>query len=244
MAGWVTIVGSVFMLVNVYTYVSQLRTLDNRESVADALKRDPLKGMGLDLEQALSLLHSTSLVAGACAAATAILGAFVLQRNHHARIGLSVLIVPLFFSGLVASPFLSSMIAVSVVLLWGKPSRDWFNGVTPQQPERQERAPVHQHVGPRSFEGFGKSPSTGTGTGTGTGAEAQPAQPEGSTQQGTQPGPARPAAVVQACITTWVASAIVLVAMVVVVVGTERPRARTRPAVRSMSATIRYDVDG
>ena len=106
-----------------------------------------------------------------------------------------------------------------MVLLWGKPSRDWFNGVTPQQPERQERAPVHQHVGPRSFEGFGKSPSTGTGTGTGTGAEAQPAQPEGSTQQGTQPGPARPAAVVQACITTWVASAIVLVAMVVVVVG-------------------------
>lgn len=240
MAGWVTVAGSVFMLISIYTYVSQLRSIQNREAVAESLDRAPFSSMGLDLEQALSFLHTASLVGGACAAAAAILGGFVLQRNHQARIGLSVLILPLFFAGLVISPFLASMIGVSVVILWGRPSRDWFNGIAPQPPVKQQRAATQQ-VGPRAFEGFGKSPSSGTppvspsapppDSGPDYGPASQPADqtsghsslPWSDSGSARQPDsglvPARPAAVLQACIITWVLSAVVLLGMVIVVIG-------------------------
>ncbi|QIX25397.1 hypothetical protein ncot_01430 [Nocardioides sp. JQ2195] len=214
MAGWVTVVGSLFMLVNVFGVVSRLRSLDTRENVTDALSRDPLKGTGIDLEQALSLMHGTALVAGATAAAAAILGWFVLQRNHHARVALSVIALPLFFSGLVAGGFVSSMIAVSVVILWGRPARDWFNGVTP--PERPQRvAPPEQgdapwqaptpppEQGPRAFEGFG----------------SKPVEQPGPVAQRPTPGAGRPREVVQACAFTWAMCGTAVLGLLMVLVG-------------------------
>ncbi|WP_156393663.1 MULTISPECIES: hypothetical protein [unclassified Nocardioides] len=218
MAGWMTVGASLFMLVNVFTYVSQLRTIENREAVAKTLSRDPLKGMGIDLEQALSMLHGASLVAGACAAATAILGWFALQRNHHARIALSVLVLPLFFTGLVASPFLSSMIAVSVVLLWARPARDWFNGVTPEPPARKPEQPSSSVTPPpppeepRAFEGFGQSQPT---------RPSDPTQPVSMQSMPPFPAarPVRPGELLQACIITWIMSGVVLLGMAIVVIG-------------------------
>ncbi|WP_067441296.1 hypothetical protein [Nocardioides jensenii] len=215
MAGWMTVGASIFMLVNVFTYVSQLRTIDNREAVADTLSRDPLKGMGIDLEQALSMLHGAALVAGACAAATAILGWFALQRNRQARVALSVLVLPLFFSGLIASPFLSSMIAVSVILLWARPARDWFNGITPEPPARRT-TPVATPTPPapdepRSFEGFGDTPDGQAGQ------VATAARRPATTSTG--PVTDRPTEVLQACVVTWVMSALVVLGMGTVAVG-------------------------
>lgn len=220
MAGWVTVVGSLFMIVNVFGVVSRLHSLDTRESVQDALAKDPLKGTGIDLQQALSLMHGTALVAGGTAAAAAILGWFVLQRNHHARIGLSVIVVPLFFSGLVAGGFVSAMIAVSVVMLWGRPARDWFNGITPPKatarndrdtaPWQPPTPPPEQ--GPRSFEGFGSTPT-----------ESQPLSPNPDHQaHQVAPRPAsagRPREVVQACAFTWAMCGTAVLGLLMVLAG-------------------------
>lgn len=209
MAGWVTVGASVFMLISVFTFVSNLRSLDTREGVQDALDREPLNGTGLGLERALSLMHGAALVAGACAAAAAILGWFVLQRNHQARIALTVVVVPLFVTGVMAAGFLASMVAVSVVLLWARPARDWFNGVTPQPPQRRDQfvAPPPQHrsdhgqqepeqpasgtrqdppVGPRAFEGFGDRP---TSTGQVPAQQFPPQQPQQYAPQHPAPSP-------------------------------------------------------
>ncbi|KRF20870.1 hypothetical protein ASG90_00090 [Nocardioides sp. Soil797] len=233
MAGWVTVVGSLFMLVNVFSVVSRLRSLETRESVTDALSKDPLKGTGIDLEQALSLMHGAALVAGATAAAAAILGWFVLRRNHQARIALSVVAVPLFFSGLVTEGFLSALVAVSVVMLWGRPSRDWFNGITPpERPERPERtghtersdapwqAPTPPpEQGPRTFEGFGSQPTDApAGDQPGSQPGTQPGAQQGPWGQHPPRGAGRPREVVQACAFTWAMCGTAVLGMLMVLV--------------------------
>ena len=138
MAGWVTIVGSVFVVIGVWEVIANLRSLDTRESVEDMLSDSPMNGTGIGVEEWLSILHTVSLVAAGCATAAAILGWHVLKRSRGARVGLSVVAVPLFFSGLFAGAFLSSMVAVAAALLWTKPSRDWFDGIAavPPTPNR------------------------------------------------------------------------------------------------------------
>ena len=102
-----------------------------------------MDGTGIGVEEWLSILHTVSLVAAGCATAAAILGWHVLKRSRGARVGLSVVAVPLFFSGLFAGAFLSSMVAVAAALLWTKPSRDWFDGIaaTPPRPP-DDRTPL------------------------------------------------------------------------------------------------------
>lgn len=242
MAGWVTVVGSAFMVINVFTVVGNLRSLDTRESVQDSISREPLKGTGIDLEQALSLMHVTALVAGACAAAAAILGWFVLRRNHQARVALSVVAVPLFFSGLVAGGFVSSLVAVSVVMLWGRPSRDWFNGITPQPPERRPVQPPTPQ-GPRSFEGFGTKQTGSRTSGASEQDRSQLLVEQPPTEQRPAFVTARPREVVQACAFTWAMSGVVVLGMITVVIGFALSPDLVKEVYNSDSRFAEADID-
>jgi len=208
MAGWMTIVGSVFVVITMYDMVANLRTLENQERFERMLKDPPLAGTGLDLERWLTIVQTLSMVAAACAAATAILGWHVLQRSRSARVALSVLAVPLFLSGLVAGGFLTSLVAVAVVILWTRPSRDWFNGIayTPPAPRpsapSQLDAPPPPPVAPWTPP-HGELPPPSVPPGQ------EPSQGQPHVGFGTpQPRPAftnaRPAAVLRACLITWI----------------------------------------
>lgn len=128
MAGWVTIVGSIFVVFNLFDTVANLRSIETREQVERMLSQPPLEGTGMTLERWLSVMHTVSMVGAACAAAAAILGFYVLQRSTSARAALSVVAVPLFLTGLVTSGFMSTLVAVSALMLWTRPARDWFAG--------------------------------------------------------------------------------------------------------------------
>lgn len=128
MAGWVTIVGSVFVVAGLFETVANLRSLETREQVERMLSQPPLEGTGMTLDRWLSVMHTVSLVGAACAAAAAVLGFYVLQRSTSARAALSVVAVPLFLTGLVTSGFMSTLVAVSALMLWTRPARDWFAG--------------------------------------------------------------------------------------------------------------------
>jgi hypothetical protein len=117
-------------------------------------------------------MHGAALVVGACAAAAAILGWFVMQRQKSARVALSIVAVPLFVAGLIAGGFLTSMVAVCAAVLWTKPSRDWFNGLEPPRREERRTPPArpqfpdpsshdsaHRPVSPPSTGDSGASPS-------------------------------------------------------------------------------------
>lgn len=225
--------GSVIVVLLAYSTIADLRSLDTRAMVEDALKRPPMSGTGLSLDQALNLMRISTLVAGCCAAASAILGFFVLRRDRGARLGLTVLAVPLFFSGLTTGGFAAWMVTLASLTLWSQPARDWFNGI--RIPETAS-AGARGLFGPGGFGGFGAGPrsgSTGSGsTGSGsTGSGVSGLGREVNTTTPVWPVPAspdamprvdveqRPAAVLWAAVLTWICAGTVgLVAAIAVTV--------------------------
>jgi hypothetical protein len=200
MAGWVTILGSAAVVLTVFDLIANLRSLDTRERVQKAISEPPLDGMGIDTQQVLTVMHVVAMVAAGCATAAAILGWHVLHRNKQARLWLSVLAVPLFLAGLVTGGFLSSMVAVAVVMLWTRPARDWFDGrasaPTPDGPRRDrpdaDRQDPHRPMPPpppstpTAYQGFGSQGGHPGGT-----VQAPPDQQHGQARPG---GPTYPPA--------------------------------------------------
>ena len=97
------------------------------------------------------------MVTGLCAAASAVLGFFVLQRHRGARIALSIIVVPILLANLVTAPLtgglLGALIAAATVIMWTGPARDWFAGRPVRQPPvpqpREERRPPNPTPPPR-----------------------------------------------------------------------------------------------
>lgn len=127
-AGGMIVLGSVFLLLSVWESMTGLRGIESRDAVEAFLADPPGNGMGLSVEGALQLLRVVATVAGVCAAVAAVLGVYALRGQRAARLGLSVLAVPIFVTGIVTGGFLSSIVAVAIALLWLSPSREWFRG--------------------------------------------------------------------------------------------------------------------
>ncbi|MBE7325894.1 hypothetical protein IEQ44_14685 [Nocardioides sp. Y6] len=132
MLGWMILVGSLLVVVNVFEVIGGIRSLETRDMLEEYLSSGPGSDLGWSIETGVVALRVTATVAAVCAGAAAVLGWFVLRRNRGARLGLSVLALPLFATGVVAGGFLSSLVAASVVLLWMQPARDWFDGKQPR----------------------------------------------------------------------------------------------------------------
>ncbi len=190
LAGWLIVVGSVLVVLAAYERMSGLHSLETQEAIADFLAKPPGDELGLSVDGAQSLLRVLALVAGAAAAASAILGYQVLTRSRSARVALTVLTVPLFVGGLAVFGFLASLVVVSIVMLWFQPAKDWFNGVTPVPPAAREVPATH----PVAVAASGPTPA--------------------------MPGPAdaaRPTPVTAACIVTWVTCGLALLVMAMTV---------------------------
>ncbi|MGH3362742.1 MAG: hypothetical protein ACRDOM_09835 [Nocardioides sp.] len=199
MAGWTAMIASGLVVVAVFETIAGLNTIETREAVERFLAEPPGDGLGLGVTGALTALRVTAMVAAGCAAATAILGFHVLKGNNGARIGLSVLAVPLFLTGLVVGGFLAALVAASATVLWLAPARAWF---------RDGRSTTS------STQGFGERPPAPT--------DHPPAGPQGGGDGAGQVGVPtprttatlpvhRPNALVWACVLTWVLCALAAV---------------------------------
>jgi hypothetical protein len=200
MAGWMIIVGSVLVVATVFETVTSLNTLETREAVSRFLSEPPGEGLGLDVTGALLVLRTVSMVAAGCAAVAAVCGFHVLRRNRSARLGVTVVAVPLFFTGMVTGGFLSSLVAASALLLWLEPARNWFDGIPPRS-AAPERAATDRRSADRPPPDTGppaQSPASAPRPHQGFGTPASHAVVE-------QPK-RRPAAVMWACVLTWVLS--------------------------------------
>ena len=153
MAGWVTIAGSVLVVLSVFAQISTLGSLDTRRTYEQLLSEPPGDGLGISVETMLQVVRVLAMVTGACAAATAILGWQVMQRSRSARLALTILAVPLFLAGFVTGGFTTSLVAAACVVLWLQPARAWVDG--DPVPERYLR-PVE-----RSTATSGPAPGTG-----------------------------------------------------------------------------------
>lgn len=128
MAGSMVMLAAVFVVLSVADTVSRLRSIETRESIEKFLAEAPAGDLGLSVESMIQTLHWVAMVAALCSVAAVALGWQALQGSRQARTILSVLAFPIFFTGLVAGGFMSSLLAVAAGMLWLSPSREWFAG--------------------------------------------------------------------------------------------------------------------
>ncbi len=125
-AAGLVIVASVFVVLQNFSSASNLRSLENRDRLEAVLAEPPFAGSGATLEQGYDALFATLMVGALCAAAMAVLGGYAMRGSKSARLGLSILAVPLFVTGPLTGVFATTMAAVSAVMLWMSPGREWF----------------------------------------------------------------------------------------------------------------------
>ena len=236
-AAGLVMVGSVFVVLAAFDKIAGLHTRESREFIEDFIGNGLGKSLGLDFQGAVTLIRVLTMVAAACATAAAILGYAVLQRSRSARLGLTVLAVPLFFAGAVVLQFLPAMIAGAIAMLWFQPARDWVDGKAPrpaptppplvlpptptwsapstQQPTPPPRSESPDSSEPRPMSGFGDRASL-----------LASLPPPSATPLGAQAtratAPTRPQALRTACVLAWVGSglaAFTMFAMVVLILS-------------------------
>jgi hypothetical protein len=179
-AGGMIIVGSVFLLLTVWESMTGLRGIESRDAVEDFLAESPGSETGLTVEGTLQLLRGVSTVAGVCAAVAAVLGVYALRGHRPARIGLSVLAVPLFVTGIAAGGFMSSIVAVAIALLWLSPSREWFRGEVPPDKAAADKAAGAVWPPPLPPYDASSSASSSSSTSSPSSAGSSPSSPAGS----------------------------------------------------------------
>lgn len=212
-AGWVTMLGSLFLVLGMFDQIAGLRSIDSRERIAESLAEPPLDGLGLGIDGALSVLHTVFVVAGALGAAACVLGWFVLQRHKQARLVLSVVAVPLFVSGFFSGSLAASFVAVSAMLLWSGPARDWFAGRPVRKPPLLAAAQARPPVAPPDATHRVSAPHLPP-TPTGVASDTPPPYAGYGAPRPAAPyavAGARPPALVAAAVITWLASAAVVV---------------------------------
>jgi len=191
---------SLMLVVSVFERVGSLRSVESRLAIEEFINRPPGSDLGLDLESVLDLLYVVSMIAAGLATAAAILGFHVLKRNRSARLGLTVLALPLFLCGLVTGGFLASVVAASVAMLWLSPARHWFAGTRPEPvpstPAARTPAPPLPPAGPPATELSPPAWPAYAATQPPPWVPAPPAPPR------------RPTAVVAACAITWACCAL------------------------------------
>ncbi len=122
----IAMVGSVFVVLAVWDRIAGLHSLDTRDSLRSVLDDPLMRSNGVTLSQLIVTVKVVSMVAAACAAAIAVLGVQTLRRSRTARLGMTVLAVPMFLGGLAADGIFSSGVAAAVATLWFGPARLWF----------------------------------------------------------------------------------------------------------------------
>lgn len=212
LAGWLSMVGSALVVVLVFDQLAGLHTLETRATVEKFLSEPPGSDLGVDADGILALMRTAAMVAAGCATAAAILGYQVLRRSRSARLALTVVAVPLFLAGLVTGGFVSTMVAASAVMLWMRPARDWFDGVTRPAPAAFDAPPAPPPswpADPPTATHVPPAPTTPVHQHSAFGAPYAAAP--GATR--VQDPSTRPGAVAVACALTWITSGLTVLGL-------------------------------
>lgn len=215
MAAGFVIGGSAAIVVSIASQLSALHSLETQERVAAFLSEPPGSGLGLELDGALELLRVVLMVVAGCCTAAVVLGVEVLRRNRSARLGLSLLAVPIFLGGFVAGGFLTALVTASIVLLWVGPSGAWLHDGRPTSNRGYLDRPTL-----RETEETVASPEPPRPEGPSLPSFHQPAPPSPAARQLFMDQPAqtresqhRPDAVVWACVLVWAFCGLAVVLM-------------------------------
>lgn len=226
-AGWLIIGGSIILVMTAWQRISSLHTLEFREELQQVLSEPPLAGTGLGFETLKTTIRVLSMVAAGAATASAILGFQALRRSTSARLALSLLAPLILIGGLATAGFFAPLVVAGVIMLWARPTRDWFAGRpwVPAAAGAAARRPDPFAQAPRQ-----EPPQPAPGGPEGSSGSAEPRPEPGPYEQRfgepsadqhgveTAPGrtavPARrPGAVTIACVVVWISAFVVSAVM-------------------------------
>lgn len=223
-AGWSVAIASAFLLVSVFDALGSLHSVATRDQIAQAIDSGNLKGLGISVAEVLDVKRWALYVTAVSAVVTGILGAFALQRDKAARIGLTLAAVPIVLAVPLTESFLAMLVGAGTVVMWSRPARDWFAGrpISPREPRPVAARPdvpppprpdvpdpwippaAEGHLGePAPFAGWGAVP------GAASWGSQQPVAPAVSP---------RPRQVRIACVATWILSGITALGYLAVLV--------------------------
>lgn len=225
LAGWLIIGGSIVLVLTAWHRISTLHTLEVQEELRRVLSEPGLDGLGMSVSTLSEIVRVLCMVAAGAATASAILGFHALRRSTSARLALTLLAPLIAVGGFATAGFFAPMVVAGVVMLWLRPTRDWFAG-RPWAPQRLDRGgdptPARR---PDPFAPQAPEPSADAGSPAapppypgvyGAPAPQQPL-PGPPTHPQHPPGagvpPVRPGRLVAACVITWVATLAVAGAM-------------------------------
>lgn len=170
-AGWVVTAASALLLVAVFGEMAQLHTIDTRAEIAKLIDSPSGQQLGLTVERATEILRWCLMFSGVAAVAAAVFGIYVLQRHQAARIGLTVVAVPVVLLAPLAGSLPGMVVGAGTVMLWGGPARDWFAGRpvrTPAVAAREIPRPTYDApmptVLPAPSDAIGPEPTLGWGS--------------------------------------------------------------------------------
>src|SRR4051794_17653990 len=138
----IVMIGSVFVVLTMWDRIAGLHTLDSRTGLQSFLHDSNLDSSGLTVADLMVTVKVLAMIAAGCATAMVILGWQTLQRSRGARLGLAILAVPLFVTGLATDGIVSSGVAAAGLTLWLGPARIWFSGTPAAAAPTSERAPA------------------------------------------------------------------------------------------------------
>jgi hypothetical protein len=213
LAGALVVGGAVGVVFSVAEQLAGLSSLETREQVAEFLSAPPGSDLGLSVTAALDGLRVVLMVLAGCSTAAAVLGWHALRGSTGARMGLTVLVLPIFVVGVAVGGVLTALVAAGTALMWSGPSAYWFRGEPVPEPPTRPRSEGGGGVPPLPVRrpGASRPPEAPGSTLTAARTDAPSSAP---TAPGSpQPGVRRPDAVVWACVLTWAFSALAAVVM-------------------------------
>lgn len=210
LAGALVVGGAVGVVVSVAEQLSGLYSLDTREQVTQFLDTPPGTDLGISVSAALDGLRVVLMALAGLATAAGVLGFHALRGSTGARLGLSVLALPIFVLGIAVGGVLTALVAAGTALMWSGPSAYWFRGEAVPEPPRPDRGRSGAPPLPVRRPGASRPPEQ---PGTTLTAERPTAPPAGPVLPGPPPVRRRPDALVWACVLTWAFAGLAAVMM-------------------------------
>lgn len=238
-AAWLIIGGSVILVVTAWQRISSLHTLEVQEELRRVLAEPPLSSSGLGFEGLKTTIRVMCMVAAAAATASTILGWHALKRSTSARLALTLLAPVVLIGGFATAGIFAPLVVAGVVMLWLRPTRDWFAGrpwapavsaagpkrpdpFAPRsadraEPEERKPEPPPAPTRPGPYQGtYGGPPPPATPPTDSPAPHQQapypspnPYAPQPHARPQGSPTAKRPASLVAACVITWVTTALV-----------------------------------
>lgn len=221
-AAWLIIGGSVILVLTAWQRISSLHTLEVQEELQRVLSEPPVSGTGLGLESLQTIIRILCMVAAGAATASAILGVHALKGSTSARLALTLLAPLILVGGFATAGFFAPLVVAGVVMLWLRPTRDWFAGRPWLPASDTTHARRHDPFAVQPREGIDTPakpsvppaqearPAAQPGPHSGPYGAPLPTEPSASPSHPTAPAPRRrPGALVAACVLTWVSCLLV-----------------------------------